>query len=101
MESPRSTLHHKGLGFPIPRQIYVAGSAPVLEQRLKMAGIKLRRELLLNAHKDIDSWSLLFSPPSIHESSHTLVEMLLNIPIEDRDHFTPLGESSVCMPLRC
>jgi hypothetical protein len=28
-------------------------------------------------------------------------EMLLNIPAEDiRDHFTPLGEFSVCMPLK-
>jgi hypothetical protein len=26
--------------------------------------------------------------------------MFLNIPSEDRDHFTPLGEASVCMPLR-
>jgi hypothetical protein len=35
-----------------------------------------------------------------HEASHTLAEMLSNIPVEDRDHFAPLGEASVCMPLR-
>jgi hypothetical protein len=29
-----------------------------------------------------------------------LAEMLLNIPVEDKDHFAPLGEASVCMPLR-
>ena len=81
-------------------QGYVSGSARELEQKLKLAGIKLRRELLLNAHNDIEAWSLLYSPPSIHEASHTLAEMLLNIPEEDRDQFAPLGEASVCMPLR-
>jgi hypothetical protein len=82
---------------------YVAGSAHDLEQRLKKAGIKLRKELLVSAHNDLDSWLLLFSPPFIHETSHTLVEMVLNkknIPAKDRDHFTPFGESSVCIPLR-
>ena len=54
----------------------------------------------MSAHNDIDAWSLLYNPPSIHEASHTLAEMLLNIPVEDRDHFAPLGEASVCMPLR-
>ncbi len=81
-------------------QSYIAGSASELEQKLKLAGIKLRRELLMNAHNDIEAWSLLYNPPSIHGASHSLVEMLLNIPEEDREHFAPLGETSVCMPLR-
>ncbi len=75
-------------------QGYIAGIARELEQKLKLAGIKLRRELLLNAHNDIEAWSLLYSPLSIHEASHTLAEMLLNIPEEDREHFAPLGEES-------
>ncbi len=33
-------------------QGYIAGSARELEQKLKLAGIKLRRELLLNAHNE-------------------------------------------------
>ncbi len=66
-------------------QSYISGSAHDLEQKLKLAGIKLRKELLLRAHNDIDAWSLLYNPPSIHEASHTLVEMLLNIPVEDRE----------------
>jgi hypothetical protein len=81
-------------------QSYISGSAKDLEQKLKLAGIKLRKELLLRAHNDIDAWSLLYNPPSIHEASHTLVEMLLNIPVDDREHFAPLNETSVCMPLR-
>jgi hypothetical protein len=81
-------------------QSYITGSVQELEQKLKKVGIKLRRELLMNAHNDLEAWSLLYSPPSIHEASHTLAEMLLNIPSENRDHFTPLGEAPVCMPLR-
>ncbi len=81
-------------------QGYISGSARELEQKLKVAGIKLRRELLMSAHNDIEAWSLLYSPPSIHEACHSLAEMLLNIPEEDRDQFAPLGEASVCMPLR-
>jgi hypothetical protein len=76
-------------------QGYISGSAHKLEQKLKAAGIKLRRQLLLSAHNDIEAWSLLYSPPSIHEASHTLAEMLLKIPVEDREHFTPLGEASI------
>ncbi len=106
MVSSENTYGSSGItpasqGFWAPNtQNYVAGSAPDLKQNLKLAGIKLRRELLLNAHNDLDSWSLLMSPPSIYEAFHTLVEMLLNIPAEDRDHFTRLVEASVCMPLR-
>ena len=63
-------------------QGYISGSSHELEQKLKIADIKLRRQLLLSAHNDIEAWSLLYSPPSIHEASHTLAEMLLNIPSE-------------------
>jgi hypothetical protein len=37
----------------------------------------------MNTQNDLDSWSLLMCSPSIHEASHTLVEMLLNIPAEN------------------
>ncbi len=53
-------------------QGYISGSAHELEQKLKVAGINLRRQLLMSAHNDIDAWSLLHNPPSIHEASHTL-----------------------------
>jgi hypothetical protein len=43
-------------------QSYVSGSALELEQKSKVAGIKLRRDLLLNAHNDLEVWSLLYSP---------------------------------------
>jgi hypothetical protein len=80
---------------------YVAGSAADLDQKLKQAGIKLRRELLSTCQDDLDAWTALMNPPSAHTASHTLVlEMAMNLPAEDRDHFTPLGDHDVCMPLR-
>ncbi len=54
---------------------YVPGSASELEQNLKLSGIKLRRELLMSAQNDFDSWATLMTPPSIHEASRTLTQM--------------------------
>ena len=50
---------------------YVPGSASELEQNLKLSGIKLRRELLMSAQNDFDSWATLMTPPSTHEASHS------------------------------
>jgi hypothetical protein len=74
---------------------YVPRSASELEQKLKLAGIKLRRELLMNSKNEFDAWATLMTPPSIHESSHTLVQMLAHLPNMDKDHFVPLGDNSV------
>ncbi len=49
---------------------------------------------------DLDHWTALMNPPSVHTASHTLVEMAMNLPSEDRELFTPLGDHGVCMPLR-
>jgi hypothetical protein len=78
---------------------YVPGSASELEQNLKLSGIKLRRELLMSAQNDFDSWATLMTPPSIHEASRTLTQMLLHLPTVDRDNFVPLGDNSLSMPL--
>ncbi len=76
--------------FWIPETMnYAPGSAADLDQRLKTAGIKLRRELLTTCQTDIDAWTALMNPPSVHTASHTLVEMAMNLPAEDRDLFTP------------
>ncbi len=78
---------------------YVPGSASELEQILKISGTKLRRELLMSAQNDFDSWATLMTRPSNHESSRTLTQMLLHLPTVDRDNFTPLGDNSVSMSL--
>jgi hypothetical protein len=87
--------------FWVPETMnYVLGSAAELDQRMKAAGIKLRRELLTSCQNDIDAWTALMNPPSVHTSSRTLVEMAMNLPSENRDLFTPLGDHAVCMPMR-
>ncbi len=49
---------------------------------------------------DINAWTALMNRPSVHTSSRTLVEMAMNLPVEDRDLFTPLEDHAVCMPMR-
>jgi hypothetical protein len=78
---------------------YVSGSASELEQKLKLSGIKLRRELPMSAQNDSDSWTTLMTPPLNHEPSRTLTQMLLHLPTVDRDNFIPLGDNSVSMPI--
>jgi hypothetical protein len=86
--------------FWVPETMnYMPGSAADLDQRMKAAGIRLRRELLMTCQSDIDAWTALMNPPSVHTSSRTLVEMAMNLPAEDRDLFTPLGDHGVCMSI--
>ncbi len=68
------------IAFWVPETLnYVPGSAAELDQRLKAAGIKLRRELLQTCQGDIDAWTTLMNPPSVHTALHTLVEMAMNV----------------------
>ncbi len=53
----------------------------------------------MSAQNDFDSWATLMTPPSNHEASRTLTQMLLHLPSVDRDNFIPLGDNSVSMPL--
>jgi hypothetical protein len=52
---------------------YVYGTPQELEQKLKLAGINLRRELVRTAHEDIGVWTALISPPSVHQAMRTLM----------------------------
>jgi hypothetical protein len=79
---------------------YAYGTSSELEQKLKLAGINLRRELLKTSLRDINAWKALVCPPSVHQSTLTLAEMIAHIPDEDKEQFSPLGEAGVVMPLR-
>jgi hypothetical protein len=79
---------------------YVYGTSAELEQKLKLAGINLRRELLQASHVDFESWAALVMPASVHQSTNSLASMIARIPKEDREQFKPLGEANVVMPLR-
>ncbi len=79
---------------------YVHGTSADLEQKLKLAGINLRRELLKASHGDFEAWSALVLPSSTHQSTRTLADMVVRLPKEDQAQFKPLGEANVVMPLR-
>jgi hypothetical protein len=79
---------------------YVYGTPAELEQKLKLAGINLRRELLQASHVDFEAWSAFVLPASTHQSTRTLADMIVCLPKEDQAQFKPLGEANVFMPLR-
>jgi hypothetical protein len=67
---------------------YAYGTPAELEQKLKLTGINLRRELLKTAHDDIDAWTALVCQPSVHQSTRTLMDPVSHIPKEDKEQFT-------------
>jgi hypothetical protein len=77
---------------------YVHGTSAELEQKLKLAGINLRRELLQASHMDFEAWAALVLPSSVHQSTRTLADMVARLPKEDQAQFKPLGEANVVMP---
>jgi hypothetical protein len=79
---------------------YVYGTSAELEQKLKLAGINLRRELLQASHNDFEAWVALVLPSSTHQSTRALTDMVVRLPKEDQAQFKPLGEANVVMPLR-
>jgi hypothetical protein len=79
---------------------YVYGTPTELEQKLKLAGINLRRKLLQASHIDFEAWTALVMPSSVHQATMTLADMVTRIPKEDKEQFKPLGEANVVMPLR-
>jgi hypothetical protein len=79
---------------------YVYGTPAELEQKLKLAGINLRRELLHASHIEFEAWTALVLPSSVHQSTRSLADMIARIPKEDKEQFKPLGEANVVMPLR-
>jgi hypothetical protein len=95
MFEPDSTA----LWEPDPRS-YACGTSYELEQKLKLAGINLRRELLKTSLRDFNAWKALVCAPSVHQSTLTLAEKIARIPEEDKEQFSPLGEAGVVMPLR-
>jgi hypothetical protein len=79
---------------------YAYGTSAELEPKLKLAGIDLRRELLKASHSGFDAWTALVCPPSMHQSTLTLADLIARIPKEGKEQFKPLGETNVVMPLR-
>jgi hypothetical protein len=76
-----------------------------LEQKLKLAGLKvrIRRELLKNSQKDMNSWTALMNSPTNHGLSDTFIEDGHESPNRRPGSLHPVdwvNLHSVCMPLR-
>ncbi len=75
------------------------GSTKEIEAALRMRGLRLRKELNQSLTQNPDNWKALNRPAPLHSASLTLVEMLRDIPQNDREQFYELGEGYVYMPL--
>jgi hypothetical protein len=72
-----------------------------IQHRLRITGVRLRKELLRSLHDDDpQKWKALRRPASIHSSQRTLAEMLMSIPSADHECFHELGDGFVQMPLQ-
>ena len=75
------------------------GSVEDIQHRLRITGLRLRRELNHSLLTDPDQWTALRRPASLHTAQRTLAEMLMSIPSADQEHFHELGDGYVYMPL--
>ncbi len=75
------------------------GSVEDIQHRLRVAGVRLRKDLNRSLITDPQAWTALRRPASIHSAQRTLVEMLGSVPSADQGHFHELGDGYVCMPL--
>ena len=75
------------------------GSVEDILHRLRITGVRLRKELNRSLLTDPDKWTALRRPASLHTAQRTLAEMLTSIPSADQELFHELGDGYVYMPL--
>jgi hypothetical protein len=75
------------------------GSVEDIQHRLRVTGIRLRKDLNRSLLTDPKEWTALRRPASLHTAQRTLAEMLMSIPSADQEHFHELGDGYVYMPL--
>jgi hypothetical protein len=75
------------------------GSVEDIQHRLRIAGIRLRKDLNRSLLTDPQAWTALRRPASLHSAQRTLAEMLVSIPSADQEHFHELGDGYAYMPL--
>ena len=67
------------------------GSVEDIQHRLRITGVRLRKELNRSLLTNPDAWTALRRPASLHTAQRTLAEMLTTIPSADQEHFHELG----------
>ena len=75
------------------------GSVEDIQHRLRITGLRLRRELNHSLLTSPKQWAALRRPASLHTAQRTLAEMLRSIPSADQEQFHELGDGYVYMPL--
>jgi hypothetical protein len=60
------------------------GSIEDIQHRLRITGIRLRKDLNHSRLTDPDKWTALRRPASLHTAQRTLAEMLMSIPPADQ-----------------
>jgi len=75
------------------------GSVEDIHHRLRVTGVRLRKELNRSLLTDPEKWTALRRPASLHTAQRTLAEMLMSIPSADQELFHELGDGYVYMPL--
>ncbi len=68
------------------------GSVEDIQHRLRVAGVRLRKDLNRSLLADPQAWTALRRPASIHSAQRTLAEMLGSVPSADQEHFHELGD---------
>jgi hypothetical protein len=75
------------------------GSVEDIQHRLRVTGIRLRKDLNHSLLTDRDKWTALRRRASLHTTQQTLAEMLMSIPSADQEYFHELGDGYVYMSL--
>jgi hypothetical protein len=75
------------------------GSVEDIQHKLKVVGIRLRRDLNRSFLTDPQAWTALRRPASLHSAQRTLAEVLMSLPSADQGQFHELGDGYVYMPL--
>jgi hypothetical protein len=68
------------------------GSVEDIQHRLRLTGLRLRRELNHSLLTNPEQWTALRRPASLHTAQRTLAEMLRSIPSADQEQFHELGD---------
>ncbi len=76
------------------------GSVEDIQHRLRITGVRLRKELNYDLHTNPDKWTALRRPASLHTAQRSLAEMLMSIPSAEQEQFHELGDGYVYMPLQ-
>ena len=103
IDDKAKALHQAKYGDEVYYEPYAPkpprGSVEDIQIRLRVTGLRLRKELNHSLLTNPLQWTALRRPASLHTAQRTLPEMLRSIPSADQEQFHELGDGYVYMPL--